>query len=183
MTNLAEVQQDTAFSNYAAPASYDTQFDQSREMSLHEILNRASDDTLKKPSLRLALSEIRDDLERRTRTWRNSAKIVEQTLQHLAIAEAKRAEAYTTLIQIQDEVSRSGQHLALALSSFDETGETKNITPRFAQSETALLDLDKAASDLLAAQNCCRAAWLAYSEALNVEENLRHDVQMASLPN
>jgi hypothetical protein len=180
MTNLAEA--DPAFSHYAAQASYDTQFDPNREVPLYEILNRASEEGPRKPSLRMALSEIRDDLERRTRQWRSSAKIVEQTLQHLAIAEAKRSEAFTAFLHVEQDVAQTGQQLSLAMSKFDETGETKNLTSRFAQSEAALLELDKLTSNLLAAQNCCRAAWTAYADALATEESLRHDVQIASMP-
>ncbi|BCJ91497.1 hypothetical protein IZ6_22320 [Terrihabitans soli] len=182
MTNLAEVQPDH-FANYPAPASYDAQTE--TQVPLYEILHRASAEAAiaAKPSLRMALSEIRDDLERRTREWRTSAKVVEQTLQQLAIAEGKRSEAFDALLRIEADVAQSGQQLTMALSSFDETGESKNIAPRFAQSEQALLDLDKVTSNLLAAQNCCRFAWNAYADALAAEERLRQDVQIASLAN
>lgn len=183
MTMTSEIAQDANFDNFPVP-THDAHSDIGRAVPLYEILNRASEEAAKtKPSLRMALSEIRDDLDRRTRQWRSSAKVVEQTLQQLAIAETRRSEALEALVRIENEVSRTGHALTMALSSFDESGETKNIDPRFAQSEDALLDLDKVTSDLLVAQSVCRAAWLAYSDALASEENLRRDVQIASLPN
>jgi hypothetical protein len=192
MSMTAEIQQNPGFTDfpaaagadYQAPASYDTDLDIGRAVPLYEILNRATEEAAKiKPSLRMALSEIRDDLDRRTRQWRSAAKIVEQTLQQLAIAETRRSEALEALVRIENEVSRTGHALTMALSSFDESGETKNIDPRFKHSEDALLDLDKVTSDLLVAQSVCRAAWLAYSEALANEAQLRQDVQLASQPN
>src|ERR1044071_1444872 len=108
MTNAAEAYRDTAFNHYAPPAFHDTQHDLRRDEPLYQILDRADEEAAKnKPTLRMALSEIRDDLERRMREWRNSAKIVEQTLEHLGIAETKRIAAQDTLDRVEEDVKHT----------------------------------------------------------------------------
>lgn len=129
--------------------------------------------------LRMALSAIRDNLDRRTREWRGSAKVVEQCLRALVAAEQARATALSELAEIEADVARSGQALTKALASFDEIDESKNIDPLFAQSDAALDDLDRVTNELSIAQHWCRAAWKAYAEALAKEQSLRLNIQSA----
>jgi hypothetical protein len=129
--------------------------------------------------LRMALSAIRDNLDRRTREWRGSAKVVEQCLRALVAAEQARAAALTELAEIEADVARTGQALTKALASFDEMDENKNIDPLFAQSEASLDDLDRVTNELSIAQHWCRAAWKAYAEALAREQSLRLNIQSA----
>lgn len=129
--------------------------------------------------LRMALSAIRDNLDRRTREWRGSAKVVEQCLRALVAAEQARAAALSELAEIEADVARTGQALTNALASFDEMDENKNIDPLFSQSEAALDDLDRVTTELSIAQHWCRAAWKAYAEALAKEQSLRLNIQSA----
>lgn len=129
--------------------------------------------------IRVALSAIRDNLDRRTREWRGSAMVVEQCLRALVAAEQARAAALTELAEVEADVARTGQALTSALASFDESDENKNIDPLFAQSEAALDDLNRIANELSVAQHWCRAAWKAYAEALAREQNLRLNIQSA----
>jgi len=152
---------------------------------LQEILAKASEDAplrdAPRQPLRMALSAIRDDLERRTREWRGSAQVVEQTLRQLVAAEQDRAAALEELSKAEARVVRTGDALTEALATFDETGESKNLDPRFLDSEGALQDLDRAASDLAVTQHCCRAAWKAYEEALAAEQDLRIRIKTAAV--
>ena len=152
-----------------------------RRTPLQGVLTSAAEqDPVAAPKpLRMALSAIRDNLDRRTREWRGSAKIVEQCLRALVAAEQSRAAALTELAEIEADVARTGQALTKALASFDETDENKNIDPLFAQSEAALDDLDRVTNELSVAQHWCRAAWKAYAEALAKEQSLRLNIQSA----
>lgn len=149
-------------------------------MPLQHVLEAAVQESIvRNKPLRMALSAIRDNLDRRTREWRGSAKVVEQSLRQLVAAEQARAAALEELAEIEDAVSRTGQALTEALSSFDETDESKNIDPLFSRSDAALDELDRVTNDLSIAQHWCRSAWKTYSEALEREQLLRQHIQSA----
>ena len=152
-----------------------------RRTPLQSVLQQAANEQVaenQKP-LRMALSAIRNNLDRRTREWRGSAKVVEQSLRQLVAAEQARTMALQELADIEAEVAHTGRRLTEALASFDETDETKDIDPLFAQSESALDELDRITGDLSIAQHWCRAAWKQYAEALAKEQEMRLHIQSA----
>lgn len=129
--------------------------------------------------LRMALSAIRNDLDRRTREWRGSAKVVEQSLRQLVAAEQARSLALQELAAVEDDVTLTARTLTDALAAFDETGERKNIEPLFSRGAAALEDLERIANELAIAQHWCRSAWAAYAEALEQEQLRRRHLQSA----
>ena len=169
----------TAQRDWADTIEADLERELARRTPLQSVLQDTPQQELKaanKP-LRMALSAIRDNLDRRTREWRGSAKVVEQSLRQLVAAEQARAAALTELADIQSEVARTAEALSQALASFDETDETKNIDPLFAQSQAALDDLDRVATELSISQHWCRSAWKYYSESLENEQAMRLHIQ------
>lgn len=171
---------ETEGSDWVDTIEADLERELARRTPMQSVLTASAQDAVpaQKP-LRMALSAIRDNLDRRTREWRGSAKIVEQCLRALVAAEQARAAALSELAEIEADVARTGQALTKALASFDETDENKNIDPLFAQSEASLDDLDRVTNELSIAQHWCRAAWKAYAEALAREQSLRLNIQSA----
>jgi hypothetical protein len=166
--------------DWASTIEADLERELARRTPLQAVLQQPihDDRPVSKP-LRMALSAIRDNLDRRTREWRGSAKVVEQSLRQLVAAEEARASALQELADVEADVARTGRRLTEALASFDETDETKDIDPLFAQSQAALDDLDRVANDLSIAQHWCRSAWKYYAEALEHEQQMRLQIQSA----
>jgi hypothetical protein len=131
--------------------------------------------------LRMALSAVRDNLDRRTREWRGSAKVVEQSLRQLVAAEEARAQSLADLAHAEAEVARTGQLVTDALAAFDETDRSRDIDPLFEHSQAALEDLDRITNDLSIAQCWCRAAWKQYADALEREQKIRFHIQSVDL--
>jgi hypothetical protein len=131
--------------------------------------------------LRMALSAVRDNLDRRTREWRGSAKVVEQSLRQLIAAEEARAQALADLAHVEADVARTGQLVTDALAAFDESDRSRDIDPLFENSQAALEDLDRITNDLSIAQCWCRAAWKQYADALEREQYIRFHIQSADL--
>jgi len=166
--------------DWADTIEADLERELARRSPLQSVLQHAvNDEASSNKPLRMALSAIRDNLDRRTREWRGSAKVVEQSLRQLVAAEQARSTALQQLADIEAEVAHTGHRLTEALASFDETDEAKDIDPLFVQSEAALDDLDRVASDLSIAQHWCRSAWKHYAEALSKEQEMRLQIQSA----
>jgi len=151
--------------------------DPEREISTRTPLQKVVGDMSSQKPLRKALSAVRDDLDRRTREWRGSAQVVEQTLQQLAAAEQARSTALKALTQIEAEVAITGEALTVALASFDEVDGGRDIDPLFIQSDASLDARDRAASEVAIAQRWCRSTWNIYAEALENERVLRLQIQ------
>jgi hypothetical protein len=170
--------------SYGPPASPEhrgwkdlIEVDLEREMSARTPLQKVVGSTSSQKPLRKALSAVREDLDRRTREWRDSAQIVEQTLRQLAAAEQARATALKALEQIDAEVAVAGEALTVALASFDEADGGRDIEPLFVQSDVSMAARDRAASEVAIAQRWCRSAWNTYAEALEDERVLRVQIQ------
>ncbi len=149
----------------------------STQTPLQKVVGGASGGTSSQKPLRKALSAVREDLDRRTREWRGSAQVVEQTLRQLAAAEQARSIALKALTQIEAEVAITGEALTVALASFDEVDGGRDIDPLFIQSDASLDARDRAASEVAIAQRWCRSAWNIYAEALENERVLRLQIQ------
>ena len=134
--------------DWADTIEADLERELTRRTPLQNVLQAASEQAPVNKPLRMALSAIRNNLDRRTREWRGSAKVVEQSLRQLVAAEQARTMALQELADIEAEVAHTGRRLTEALASFDETDETKDIDPLFAQSELALEELDRITGDL-----------------------------------
>jgi hypothetical protein len=165
---------------YAAEAADDEVMDLGRELGRHSDHQPYANEAPRKP-LRMALSAIRENLDRRTREWRGSAKVVEQSLRQLVAAESSRAQALDELRQVEVLVERTGQLVTEALASFDESDQGKDIDPLFEHSQRALDDLDRVTNDLSIAQHWCRTAWRQYAQALEQEQLLRYHIQSSDL--
>jgi hypothetical protein len=174
--------------SYGPPASPEhrgwkdlIEVDLEREMStrtpLQKVVGNTSGSMAPQKPLRMALSAVREDLDRRAREWRGSAQVVEQTLRQLAAAEQARATALKALAQIEVEVTVTGEALTAALASFDEADEGGDVDQLFVQSDESLDARDRAASEVAIAQRWCRSAWNAYAEALENERVLRLQIQ------
>jgi hypothetical protein len=167
-------------SDWADTIEADLERELARRTPLQSVLQHAANEEVSnnKP-LRMALSAIRSNLDRRTREWRGSAKVVEQSLRQLVAAEQARSMALQELADVEAEVAHTGRRLTEALASFDESDEAKDIDPLFAQSESALEELDRVTNDLSISQHWCRSAWRHYAEALAKEQEMRLHIQSA----
>lgn len=127
--------------------------------------------------LRTALSAIRANLDQRMREWRGSAKVVEQSLRQLVLAEQSRTEALADLEHAEAEVAQSAGVVTQSLAGFDEDENIRDIDPLFERSQQALDELERAAGELSIAQEWCRSAAKQYAEALRREQVLRLYIQ------
>src|ERR1700742_369991 len=84
--------------------------------SAHPQLSQVKD----RQPLRTALSAIRSNLDQRMREWRGSAKVVEQSLRQLVLAEQARTEALADLEHAEAEVAQSAGVVTQSLAAFDE---------------------------------------------------------------
>jgi hypothetical protein len=165
--------------DWANTIESDLEREMGRSTPLQKVLHeagRGQAESSPKP-LRQALSQVRENLDRRAREWRGSARIVEQTLRQLVAAEQQRNEALRGLADVQSEVERAGRHLSAVLASFDENDASKEIDSYFAQSELAIEALDRAATELSITEHWCRSAWKSYADALDREQALRAQIQ------
>jgi hypothetical protein len=127
--------------------------------------------------LRTALSAIRANLDQRMREWRGSAKVVEQGLRQLVLAEQSRAEALADLERVEAEAAQSAGVVTEALTGFDEDEDIRDIDPLFERSQQALDELERVTGELSIAQEWCRSAAKQYAEALRREQVLRLYIQ------
>ena len=128
-------------------------------------------------------SGVADDLQHRSRDWRNTFRLMEQQRPHLEAAEGDRDRLHLALEQAVDEVKDSSRIFKEAIERTKEGDVSSDLAPQFARCLTALDELESVSEALTVNMLNIRACWEQYARtvirAQRMRDELRESAQRA----
>jgi len=123
-----------------------------------------------------AFASLRDDLERRSRQWVTTVRVLELQHQHLTAAELERDAAYAQLSQVIPVVEEMAGALKAAMDAYKAGKPTRDLDVLFERNEEAINDLEKAALAVSTHFLACRSAWDQYLQSVESAKRLRAEM-------
>lgn len=121
---------------------------------------------------------VGDELDRRSRDWKNMVRLLEQQRPQLESAEAERDRLYEILARVGPEVQESGRTLKAMLDTTKSGDVSGDLTAQFTKSLNALEELENVAGALTANLLWIRSAWEQYARSIIRAQKMREELKL-----
>lgn len=122
-------------------------------------------------------SGVAEDLERRSRDWRNTYRLMEQQRPHLEAAEADRDRLHDALDHALNEVKDSNRVFKEAIERTKDGDVSADLAPQFARCLTALDELESVSEALTVNMLHIRTCWEQYARTVIRAQRMREDLR------
>lgn len=120
---------------------------------------------------------VSEDLERRSRDWRNTYRLMEQQRPHLEAAEADRDRLHAALDHAVNEVKDSNRVFKEAIEHTKEGDVSSDLAPQFARCLSALDELESVSEALTVNMLHIRTCWEQYARTVIRAQRMRDELR------
>ncbi|HET7411752.1 MAG TPA: hypothetical protein VFJ18_03735 [Pararhizobium sp.] len=117
------------------------------------------------------------DLDRRSRDWRHTYRLMEQQRPHLEAAEAERDRLHDALDKAVTEVKEGSRIFREAIESTKEGDVSSDLVPQFNRCLTGLDELESVAEALTVNMLNIRTCWEQYARTILRAQKMRDDLR------
>ncbi|TPW25953.1 hypothetical protein [Pararhizobium mangrovi] len=122
------------------------------------------------------------DLERRSREWRRTYRLMEQQRPQLESAEAERDRLHELLERTMKEVNEANRIFKEAVERTKQGDVSSDLAPQFDRCQTSLEELENVAETLSANMLAMRSTWEQYARTILKAQKMREEVRENGAP-